>query len=133
MESLPLRLTPNADLRRTIQGVLLERDVNAAFVTGGIGSLSQARLWFAGRDEPEALDCNLEILTLAGSISPDGAHLHMSIADGNGRVIGGHVAYDCIVRTTVEVLIVLLPAWSFSREPDPGTGYRELVIRESGS
>ena len=131
MESLPLRITPDSDLRRTLESTLVKRNVAAAFVIGGIGSLHQARLRFAGREESEALTGDLEILTLAGSISTEGAHLHMSIADEDGRVIGGHVAYDCIVRTTAEVLIVLLPTWSFSREPDQFTGYRELVVRES--
>jgi len=33
------------------------------------------------------------------------------------------------VRPTAEVLIVLLPEWSFVRELDPTTGFAELVIR----
>lgn len=130
MNSLPVRLLPNSDLRRTLEATLHERVLRAAFVIGGIGSLSQARLRLAGRKEPEALSGDLEILTLAGSISIDGAHLHMSLADANGRVVGGHVAYECLVRTTAEVLLVLLPEWSFARELDPATGFRELTIRE---
>ena len=130
MKLLPLRLMPDADLRRTLEATLTNRGVRAAFVVGGIGSLRQARLRLAGRNEPEALDGDLEILTLSGSISNDGAHLHMSVADASGRVIGGHVAYDCVVRTTAEVLIALLPEWSFARELDPDTGFGELVVRE---
>lgn len=34
-----------------------------------------------------------------------------------------------MVRTTAEVLVVLLPEWSFSRERDVATGYAELVVR----
>jgi predicted DNA-binding protein with PD1-like motif len=132
MNSLPLRLLPNTDLRRALEATLHERGVHAAFVIGGIGSLSQARLRLAGRKDPEALNGDLEILTLAGSISTDGAHLHMSLADANGRVVGGHVAYECLVRTTAEVLLVLLPEWSFTREIDTSTGFRELAIREIG-
>jgi predicted DNA-binding protein with PD1-like motif len=132
MNSLPLRLLPNTDLRRALEATLHERGVHAAFVIGGIGSLSQARLRLAGRKGPEALNGDLEILTLAGSISTDGAHLHMSLADANGRVVGGHVAYECLVRTTAEVLLVLLPEWSFTREIDTSTGFRELAIREIG-
>jgi uncharacterized protein len=129
MQSLPLRLPPNSDLRRALEAVVRERRCGAAFVIGGIGSLSQARLRLAGKDEPETLEGDLEILTLAGSLSTDGAHLHMSLADASGRVTGGHVGYDCVVRTTAEVLLVLLPEWSFTREPDPHTGFPELVIR----
>jgi len=128
MEPLPLRLQPNSDLRRVLEASLDLRRHDAAFVMAGIGSLSRARLRLAGKEQPEVLDGNLEILTLAGSISRDGAHLHMSVADDKGHVIGGHVGYDCMVRTTAEVLLVLLPEWSFTREQDPMTGFAELVI-----
>lgn len=95
----------------------------------GIGSLSVAQLRFAGVDQPTELRGDLEILTLAGTVSPDGAHLHMSISDAAGRVTGGHVASGCVVRTTAEILLALLPAHRFSRELDAGTGFNELVIR----
>src|SRR5262245_49696729 len=81
MEPLPLRLQPNSDLRRVLETSLEGRRHEAAFVIAGIGSLSQARLRLAGKEELEVLNGNLEILTLSGSISGDGAHLHMSVAD----------------------------------------------------
>lgn len=129
MKPLPLRLLPNTDLRRALEATLAAHACNAAFVVGGIGSLHRARLRLAGKAEPEVLNGDLEILTLAGSISADGAHLHMSLADAAGRVMGGHVGYDCVVRTTAEVLLVLLPEWSFGRKLDRATGYAELVLR----
>lgn len=129
-DSLPLRLQPNTDLRRALEGSLDPHHHRAAFVIAGIGSLRQARLRFAGKAQAEALDGNLEVLTLAGSISSGSAHLHMSVADEKGRVTGGHVSYDCLVRTTAEVLLLLLPEWSFSRERDSSTGFDELIIRE---
>jgi predicted DNA-binding protein with PD1-like motif len=101
-------------------------------VLQGIGSLSGAPLRFAGNPQPTVLPGDLEILTLAGSLSVDGVHLHMSVADGQGHVVGGHVAPGCIVRTTAEILLVLLPAWHFSRAADPVSGWDELVIRSVG-
>jgi predicted DNA-binding protein with PD1-like motif len=53
-------------------------------------------------------------------------------ADAPG-VVGGHVAYGCTIRTTAEVLLLLLPEWSLSRELDPATGLAELVIRPEQS
>jgi predicted DNA-binding protein with PD1-like motif len=66
---------------------------------------------------------------LAGSISAAGSHLHISVADAAGVVKGGHAGYGCVVRTTAEVLIALLPAWHFAREVDTTTGYHELVVQ----
>ena len=125
----PLRLNPGDDLRGCLTAALGSQGVEAAFVLQGIGSLSVAQLRFAGAEQATELRGDLEILTLAGSLSPGGAHLHMSVSDAAGRVFGGHVAPGCVVRTTAEVLLVLLPQHRFGREPDAGTGFAELVIR----
>jgi uncharacterized protein len=129
METLPLRVPPGVDLRRALESAVATRLCRAAFVISGIGSLHHARLRLAGSDEPSAWDGDLEILTLAGTVSSDGSHLHMSMADAQGRVYGGHIAYGCTVRTTAEVLLLLLPEWSFTRELDPSTGFAELIVR----
>ncbi|HTH58815.1 MAG TPA: PPC domain-containing DNA-binding protein [Paraburkholderia sp.] len=131
MHAHPLRLAPGDDLRASVEHVLRERGWEAAFVIQGIGSLGVAQLRFAGIDAPSELRGDLEILTLAGSVSPDGAHLHMSVADAQGRVCGGHVAHGCIVRTTAELLLAVLPAHRFSREPDADTGFMELRISDA--
>lgn len=129
MQTLPLRLRPNQDLRAALQAVLAEHSVSAAFVLQGIGSLSMARIRYAGMAHATELRGDLEILTLSGSLSIDGAHLHIAVADAQGRVVGGHVAEGCMVRTTAEILLALLPAHHFSREPDADSGYKELVVR----
>jgi uncharacterized protein len=128
MQTLPVRLSPGDDLRGAVEGVLSQYASHAAFVIQGIGSLSIAQLRFAGAESPTELRGDLEILTLAGSVSPDSAHLHMSVSDAQGQVFGGHVARGCTVRTTAELLLVLLPEHRFAREHDPATGYPELRI-----
>lgn len=127
--SLPVRLPPGADLRRALEGVLAEQGAEAAFVLAGIGSLRPARIRLAGAEEPMCLDEDLELLTLSGSLAPAGSHLHLSVSLCDGRVLGGHVAHGCTVRTTAEVLLAILPQWRFSRERDVRTGYDELVVR----
>ena len=116
-------------MRVALESVLSESRVSAAFVLQGMGSLSVARIRFAGMSEATELRGDLEILTLSGSLSPDGVHLHITVADAEGRVVGGHVAQGCIIRTTAEILLVLLPDYQFSREPDAESGWDELVIR----
>ncbi|HTP98908.1 MAG TPA: PPC domain-containing DNA-binding protein [Casimicrobiaceae bacterium] len=129
MDLMPLRFAPGADLRRALEDTFAASVVKAAFVVAGVGSLSDAALRLAGKDAPGKLDGPLEIVTLAGSLSPDGAHLHACVSDGQGRVFGGHLAYGCVVRTTAEVLVAFLPEWAFAREHDSRTGFRELVVR----
>ena len=129
MKTLPLRLFPGDDLRAALDAALARSGAQAAFVVAGIGSLREARLRLAGRDAPERLAGDLEILTLAGTLGPDGSHLHASLAGADGRVLGGHVAPGCIVRTTAEILLALLDHVRFARETDAATGYAELAIR----
>jgi len=129
MQALPLRLSPGDDLRASVEAALRAQGVRAAYLLQGIGSLSVAQLRYAGQPGPTELRGDLEILTVAGSVAPDGAHLHMSVSDAEGRVYGGHVTAGCIVRTTAELLLAILPAHEFAREHDAATGYAELVVR----
>lgn len=128
MEACPLRLPPGADLRAALTTIFGSSGAKAAFVLQAIGSLQLVRLRFAGRDAVTELFGDYEILTLAGTLSADGPHLHMSVADRNGTVTGGHVSDGCIVRTTVEVLVSILPGHRFSRIEDEATGYLELRV-----
>lgn len=131
METLPIRLQPGQDLRRALEAAVADRGCGAAFVLSGIGSLSPAVLRLAGADEVRTMSGDVELLTLAGTIAPHGSHLHASVSDAHGAVVGGHVACGCTVRTTAEVLLALLPDWAFAREPDAATGYDELVVRRA--
>ena len=125
---LPIRLQPGDDLRRSLEMLAVRHGATAAFVLAGIGSLRTADVRLAGRPEATTIEGDTEVLTLAGSLAPGASHLHIAVADAQGRVVGGHAGYGCIVRTTAEVLIALLPAWHFSRDPDPATGWNELFI-----
>lgn len=129
LRPLPLRLQPGDDLRRALEARVVASGVGAAFVVAGIGSLRTAALRLAGADEAITLVGDLELLTLSGSLGVDGGHLHLSVADAQGRVTGGHAGYGCTVRTTAEILLCLLPDWHFSRAPDAATGWNELAIR----
>lgn len=127
MQLQPLRLSPGVDLRRA-----LEEIGGCAFVVAGIGSLIDARLRYAGEPGETAVAGPLEILTLSGSLTPAGVHLHMSVSDARGQVHGGHVGYGNVVRTTAEILLAPLPDEALTRELDPATGFTELVVRPRG-
>ena len=134
MNLLPVRLSPGQDLRAALEAAVLAQNCRAAFVLSGIGSLSAAGIRRAGAAQPTRLTGSMEILTLSGTVAvaddrKTSSHMHMAISTAMGQVLGGHVAPGCIVLTTAEVLLALLPDWQFSREPDAQTGYDELVVR----
>jgi predicted DNA-binding protein with PD1-like motif len=128
MKVVPLRLQPGDDLRRALEVWMAQQSEQAGCVISGIGSLSVAQLRFAGEAEATTIRGDLEILSLAGTLSLSGAHLHIAVADSGGAVIGGHLCPGSLVRTTAELVVGLLPDWEFRRELDPATGYAELRI-----
>jgi predicted DNA-binding protein with PD1-like motif len=71
----------------------------------------------------------MEIVSLTGTLCPDGLHVHISLSRGDGACVGGHVVAGCIVNTTAELVIGELPDVEFSRPLDPATGYDELEVR----
>ena len=122
---LPVRLPPGADLRRALEAA----GAAGAFVVSGMGSLRDAQIRFAGATQATTIAGDVEIISIAGAITADGAHLHMAVADADGKVTGGHIVYGNTVRTTAEVLLMLTPDHRLSREFDAATGFAELVVR----
>jgi predicted DNA-binding protein with PD1-like motif len=129
MKVVPLRLQPGDDLLQALETWMGHQQEQAGCVIGAVGSLSVAQLRFAGAAEATTIHAELEILSISGTLSADGAHLHIAISDNSGAVIGGHLCPGSLVRTTAELVVGLLPEWWFSRELDPATGYAELRIR----
>jgi predicted DNA-binding protein with PD1-like motif len=131
---LPLRLNPGDDLRLYLEEVIAAAALPGAFMVSGIGSLTVAMLRYAGAEEITRIEADLELLSLAGSISDDGAHLHAVVADAQGRVMGGHLCHGSLVRTTAELLLMVMPVEQCLRRIyDAATGYDELVIGRTTS
>ena len=122
-----VRLLPGADLKAELQRLVDNLALRAGFVLTCVGSLSQARLRMPGAmGEAEVFRIwaePTEILSLAGTLCPDGLHLHLALARRDGGCIGGHLAEGCLVNTTVELVIAEAPLMTFSRPLDPATGY----------
>src|SRR5688572_12794827 len=103
MGTFALRLRPGQDLRRELESFRAEHDLRAGFIRTGVGSLAHAALRMANRPETTVLVDDFEIISLVGTLSPDGAHLHASVSDPTGAMRGGHVQVGCLVRTTAEI------------------------------
>ena len=69
-----------------------------------------------------------EIVSLVGTLSDGNGHLHVSLADAKGGVVGGHIVGDMVVFTTAEVVIGECEQITFKREMDPRTGFSELTV-----
>ena len=124
-----LRLHPGDDLLECLAAYVKANSLRAAFVVTCVGSLTNARLRFANKPHATELSGHFEIVSLVGTFAGDaGAHLHASISDGDGRVIGGHILPGCLVYTTAEVVLGEALDLVFSRPTDPATTWAELLV-----
>lgn len=130
-----LVLKPGEDLRTTIEAAVEREHITAGTVISCVGALSQARLRMAnsGRQSQDVHDYQggFEIVSLIGNIGPGRTHLHMSIADQHGKVIGGHIKTGGnIVDITAELVILADDSQRFIQRHDHAVGWDNLVIEQ---
>jgi predicted DNA-binding protein with PD1-like motif len=132
MRAHAFRLTPRCDLKAELRRLTDEHGFRAGCILSCVGSLSEARLRMPGAaGEAEVFKTfagPMEIVSLAGTLGPDGLHVHISLSRADGACIGGHLVQGCIVHTTAELVIGELADVEFRRPLDPETGYHELSV-----
>lgn len=125
-----LRLVPGTDLVQEVRKFADENHLQAASVVSAVGSLSEANIRYANRSEGTLLKGVFEVVYFGGTIDAQKQHLHISIADENGRMLGGHLMKSgSITRTTMEIVIMELNDVVYTREKCPLSTYNELVVR----
>jgi predicted DNA-binding protein with PD1-like motif len=129
MKIFALRLKPNQDLKDTLKNFVTSNNIEAGFILTTVGSLKQATLRFANQNESKVLHDKFEIVSLVGTLSTHGIHLHISISDKDGKTIGGHLEKGCLIYTTAEIVIGVSEDFIFVRTVDENTGYKELEIQ----
>lgn len=122
------RLQPGQDLRREIERFAKDNQLHAGFIATCVGSLDRTTLRLANQPETTNFAGHMEIVSLVGTLSPDGVHLHLSVADKTGTTIGGHLVAGCRIYTTAELVIGEAPDLQFRRVIDPQTTYPELTV-----
>lgn len=124
-----LRLKPGQDLRVELEKFAKLRGVRAGYIITCVGSLNHATLRLANQSELSRFEGKLEIVSLVGTLAPDGPHLRLSVSDNTGKTIGGHLVEGCPIYTTAEIIIGEAEDLQFTREQDAASGYQELKIR----
>jgi uncharacterized protein len=137
----PIRFGPGQDIVPAMEKfaaqAMKKSGTSSAFVLSAVGSLEYLELRLANACKQDGTTQNdvrewkqrLEIVSLVGTFSSCGRHLHLSVSDGEGNAFGGHLLGGKIY-TTLELVIGTIQGVDFSRQVDSATGFGELVVRE---
>jgi uncharacterized protein len=129
-QSHALRLLPGQDLRAGIQKFVTDNKIKAGWIVTCAGSLTDYNIRFANNPEGSRGRGHFEIVSLTGTLSQNGSHIHISLSDSTGKTIGGHLLEGCKVYTTAEIILTQSSKYLFTRKKDGSTPWEELQITE---
>ncbi len=120
------------DLLTAIENAATKADARSG-VFFLIGALDKARFGFyseEGRFEPIDVERQLEITSCIGSLADEDGrlviHAHMTAADAEGRVYGGHVLTGCRIYVRAELVIFPMEGVKLKRGYDAASGLHIL-------
>ena len=130
ISSYAIRLKPGEDLKKSIQKFVDAKRIEAGWIASCAGSLTSYQIRFANMPKGSKASGHFEIVSLSGTLSTNGSHLHISVSDNKGETIGGHLMDECIIYTTAEIVIQSSSNLLFTREKDGTTEWKELQVKE---
>jgi predicted DNA-binding protein with PD1-like motif len=133
LESLAFRGLPHQDPKQLILDFAMRHNVQAGAVLTAVGSLEQFHIRFANQNSGVLRQGHFEIVSLVGTFSSTACHLHISLSDDSGQLIGGHLLGENLIYTTAEIVVAIFPDLVFDRETDTTYNYKELVVRRAGN
>jgi predicted DNA-binding protein with PD1-like motif len=123
------RLKPGQDLSDSIETFVTDNKIEAGCVLSSVGSLTYANLRLANRTDYNEYKGHFEIVSMTGTVSTNGSHIHISFSDGDGVTIGGHLVSGCKIYTTTEIVLAVFDDVVYRRElMENDSGYEELVV-----
>lgn len=115
-------------MKQEIENIVEQKNIKAGVIASVVGSLTKAVLRIADGMNTKQWNKPFEIVSGTGTVFVNGCHIHISIADQEGIVLGGHLKQGCIIKTTAEIVILVFTNSEFKRMPDELTGYDELSV-----
>ena len=123
-----IKLKPGEDLLLAIDHYVSKHKIEAGYIATGVGSLSQVSFRKGFERTSVILDEGYEMISLSGTISVGGHHIHMAVSDRHFNVKGGHVRMGTIIRTTAEIVIIQLDNHELRRHKDELGTHKELHV-----
>ncbi len=128
IKSHAFRLKPGQLLREEIEAYVKKNHIEAGWIGSCAGSLTQYHIRFANQPRGNRAQGHFEIVSLSGTVSVNGSHLHICVSDSTGVTTGGHLLDSCIIYTTAEMILLETDRFRFHRAKDGTTPWEELQI-----
>jgi predicted DNA-binding protein with PD1-like motif len=132
MKTYAFRLHRGQDIKAEIKQFVANNSIQAGVIITAVGCVDKAVVRMAGatpqHSDIRTFEEKLEIISLTGTVSIEDSHIHISLSNKDGMVMGGHLKGEAIVDTTAEIVIADLEDVTFTTEADPITGYKELKV-----
>ncbi len=125
------RLKPGQDLKMSIDSFVQTKNIQAGWIATCVGSLADYNIRFANQEKGYHDKGHFEIVSMAGTLSVNGSHIHVSLSDSTGKTVGGHLLEGCKIYTTAEIVIGELKDIVFARAKDGSTPWNELEVKKA--
>jgi uncharacterized protein len=128
VKAVTIRLGPGEDLKQSLDLFINKNNIHAACLLSCVGSLEVTSIRYADQKYATQLKGKFEIVSLVGTLSVSGSHIHISVSDETGKTTGGHLKEGAIIYTTAEIILAVFPDVKYLREVDDTYGYKELRV-----
>ena len=126
------RLKTGEKLKESLNNYSKKKNLSAAIILSVVGGAKEASIRMPGatpnKQTIKKIKGDFEVVSIEGTLSKHGCHIHISLSDKNGQVVGGHLK-EMVVRVTAEVSLLSLNDRKFLRELDEETGFKEVSIK----
>ena len=131
MQEHILKLLPGEDFITSVFQYCKKHHIEGAYIATCVGSFERV-VFRKGYDQTLfTLDGPFEIVSMEGTLSNKGMHIHTAVSDKNFKVYGGHIIAGTTVKHTAELIIIELSGHQLSRSKSEISGFKELQIQES--
>lgn len=130
MKEYAIRLEKGADLKASIEEICQKNGFNTCVVLSAVGCVYQAKFRRAKATSYFEKVEDYEIVAMTGTVSQGKVHMHISLADDSGAVVGGHLEKGCFINTTCELVLGVLDEYESHREFDEKTGCNEIIFKK---
>jgi len=108
MENFFYKLSSGSDVFNSLNELQINLN-STSFLISAVGDLSKVSFKCPLNEKAIILEKKLEIITLSGYLTSTGSHLHISVADENCSVFGGHLLPGSTVLKSIDILLGLIP------------------------